>query len=190
MPNYATARTNMVDSQIHTAGVVSAPVLEAFRTVPREDFVPDRLKGLVYADEDLQLGQGRFLMEPAVLARMIEAVNVNSADTVFNIGDFTGYSSAILAQLAASVVVPDQAQENESYSLIILNGAVAEIPQKLLDMLALHGRIIGIVKKAGSPMGTVTVMERVGEDQYSTCKLFDAATPYIPGFEPRATFSF
>jgi protein-L-isoaspartate(D-aspartate) O-methyltransferase len=100
MPNYAAARINMVDSQIHPSGVVSAPVLDAFRTVPREMFVPEDLRGRVYADEDLMLGNGQFLMDPAVLARMIEAANVQPQDVILNIGDSTGYSSAILAELA------------------------------------------------------------------------------------------
>src|SRR5690606_5116811 len=97
---YATARRNMVDSQIHTSGVVSAPVLEAFSSVPREQFVPEHLRGRVYADEDLPLGNGHFLMDPAILARMIEAAEVQAGDVVLNVGDPTGYSSAILAELA------------------------------------------------------------------------------------------
>lgn len=190
MINYAAARTHMVDSQIHTAGVVSAPVLDAFRTVPRELFVPENLRGLVYADEDLPLGQGHFLMEPAILARMIEAANIQGSDHVLNIGDSTGYSTAILAMLAKSVAAPEKAAANETFSLIFINGAVGEFPPAWLSLLSQQGRIIGVIKPVGAPMGTATMCERIGENAYSTRKLFDAGTSYIPGFEPHALFTF
>lgn len=108
MPNQAAiaaeARKNMVDSQIHTAGVIDYAVLEAFRTVPREMFAPEHLRGVAYVDEDLALGDGYYLMEPAVLARMVEAAGVRPDDIVLNIGDVTGYSSAILSMLAGTVI--------------------------------------------------------------------------------------
>lgn len=190
MSQYSAARTNMVDSQIHTAGVISEPVLNAFRTIPRELFVPEDLRGRVYADEDLPLGNGQFLMDPAILARMIEAVKMTPNDIVLNIGDSTGYSSAILAELAKIVLTHDNVAGQASCSLIIMNGAVAEIPQTLLSCLMLQGRLIAVLKPAGEKIGTVVMVQRTGDGQYSTRKLFDAATPYISGYEPRAAFTF
>jgi protein-L-isoaspartate(D-aspartate) O-methyltransferase len=190
MQNFSTARTNMVDSQIHTAGVVSSPLLEAFRTVPRELFVPEGLRGLVYVDEDLPLGQGYFLMEPAVLARMLEAADIKGHDHILNVGDATGYSTAILSMIAKTVTTPDKVLQNETFSLIVLNGSVPEMPPVLLDHLAMQGRIVGIIKPPGLRMGTVTIMERIGDKHYSTRKLFEAGTPYIPGFEPESVFTF
>ncbi len=190
MSNYAAARINMVDSQIHTSGVISAPVLDAFRGVPREMFVPENLRGRVYADEDLPLGNGYFLMDPAVLARMIEALEIQHSDVILNIGDSTGYSSAILAELAGTVMTHDNVAGQASCSLVVMNGAVAEIPKNLLSCLAIDGRLIAVLKPAGKKMGAVVLVQRVGDSQYSTRTLFDAATPYIPGYEPQDHFVF
>lgn len=221
MINYAAARRNMVDSQIHTNGVISEPVLEAFRTVPRELFVPDALRGMAYVDEDLPLGDGRFLMEPALLARMITAADVRAEDIVLNLGDLTGYSSAILSLLASTVVtlepraglldsarrvwaddgsycniavihgdLAEGCPEHAPYSLILMNGAVAEVPGILLAQLSLHGRLIAVHQPAGARIGTATLIERIGDEKYATRKLFNGATPYIHGFEPRPEFVF
>lgn len=190
MTKYTTARIHMVDSQINTAGVVSGPVLEAFRTVPRELFVPEELRGRVYADEDLPLSQGQFLMEPVILARMIEAAQIRPDDVVLNIGDSTGYSSAILAELSKVVMTHDNVAGQSSCSLIIMNGAVHEIPKNLLSCLTLGGRLVTVLKPAGEKMGTAVMVQRTGEGQYSTRKLFDAATPYIAGYEPKPAFTF
>lgn len=214
------ARTNMVDSQIYTAGVVSSPVLESFRTVPREMFVPESLRDVAYVDEDLDLGQGRFLMEPVVLARMIHEASVRDSDIVLNIGDSTGYSSAILSTLASTVVtvetapgmldrarrvwvendycniamisgdLTEGAPEHAPYSLIFMNGSVAEIPDIFLAQLSLHGRLVTVWKPAGAKIGTAIMIERIGDGKYATRKLFDAFTPYITGFEPRSEFTF
>ena len=190
MTNPSVARKNMVDSQIHTFGVVSAPVLEAFRSIPREEYVPESLRGLVYSDTPLPLGEGRFMMEPAVLARMVENASVTKDDKVLNFGDPTGYSTAILSTLARRVVLPEAIAEGEQFSLIFMNGAIAETPEPLLALLAPEGRMITIIRPAGEPMGTVTLIERVGEGVYATRKIFDATTPYIPGFEPQQGFRF
>ncbi|MDB5490806.1 MAG: protein-L-isoaspartate family protein [Micavibrio sp.] len=189
MSHFSTARINMVDSQIHTAGVVTAPILEAFRTVPRENYVPEEMRGLVYADEDLSLGNGHFLMEPAVLARMLEAAEVNKSDRALSIGDSTGYSAAILTMLAGFVTTADRVASNDQFSLIVVSGAVAEMPPEWLSLLALRGRIVAVLKPKGQ-MGVATEIERIGENSFSTRKLFDAGTPYLPGFEPRITFTF
>ncbi|HEY8189563.1 MAG TPA: protein-L-isoaspartate O-methyltransferase, partial [Micavibrio sp.] len=222
MPNLSArmtaARTNMVDSQIHTAGVISAPVLDAFRSVPREMFVPESLQGVAYADEDLNLGHGCFLMEPVVLARMIHEADIKVGDIVLNIGDSTGYASSILSVLASTVVtvetkpgmldharrvwaengycniamlsgdLTEGCPEHAPYSLIFMNGSVSEIPDIFLAQLSLRGRLVAVWKPAGAKIGTAVMIERIGDGKYATRKLFDAATPYIIGFEPRSEF--
>ena len=73
MFDFSTARTNMVDCQIRTAGVVGSAILQAFETTPREKFIPQNLRSIAYTDENLPLGEGRFLMAPVIHARMIQA---------------------------------------------------------------------------------------------------------------------
>ncbi|AGH97926.1 protein-L-isoaspartate O-methyltransferase family protein [Micavibrio aeruginosavorus] len=218
--NFSQARSAMVESQIHTMGVITPAILEAFRTVPREAFVPPHLAGIAYIDEDIPLGDGRVLIEPAVLARMIEAAQVNANDVVLNVGDSTGYSSAVLSLLATTVVTmeshPGQLDaarhawaacdycniapitcdategcpEHAPYSLIVMNGAVAEIPEIFVAQLSVNGRLVAVLKPDANAPGHAVIVQRVGNEKYSTTKVFDASMPYLPGFEPRHDFVF
>lgn len=101
----------MVDSQIHTMGVVSETVLDAYRTVAREEFVPADRRAIAYNDEDLTVAAGRALMEPATHARLLQATLPTRGESVLDIGGATGYSAAILARIGARVVAaePDSA---------------------------------------------------------------------------------
>ena len=217
---FAQARSAMVESQIHTVGVVTPTILDAFRTVPRELFVPDHMMGLAYIDEDIPLGDGRVLIEPAALARMVEAANVQTSDVVLNVGDTTGYSSAFLSVWARTVVTMepragqlDQARavwaecsycniapiscdategcpEHAPYSLIMMNGAVAEIPEIFVAQLSVGGRLAAVLKPDANAPGHAVIVQRIGNGKYSTNRVFDASMPYLPGFEPRRDFVF
>ena len=104
MDDFSALRAKMVDSQLKTEGVTDPAVLAAFAVVPRERFVPPRLKPLAYVDNDLLLkpadgvGPGRYLMEPAPLGRLVQAAEINPTDTVLVIGAGTGYSTAVSAR--------------------------------------------------------------------------------------------
>lgn len=103
-------RTKMVDNQIRTTDVTAHPVLDAFAAVPREAFVPARLRPLAYIDEDLEIvpagahGMARYVMEPSPLAKLIQLAEIRTTDVVLEIGCGSGYASAILSRLASSVV--------------------------------------------------------------------------------------
>lgn len=108
MPSdFAQARISMVNSQLHTSGVVSDAVLTAYRTVPREIFVPADRQGVCYLDDDVIFSNGRFMLEPLVHALMIENAAITPKDKVLDIGGYTGYSAAIIGQLAQYVVAVD-----------------------------------------------------------------------------------
>ncbi|MCH7795268.1 MAG: protein-L-isoaspartate O-methyltransferase, partial [Proteobacteria bacterium] len=85
MLEYAIARRNMVESQIRTNKVTDAGLIEAFERVPRELFVPERLRGIAYVDEDIALGNGRFAMEPMVLARLLQAARPEPDDIALDL---------------------------------------------------------------------------------------------------------
>src|SRR6478609_4424928 len=108
--NFEAARTKMVDNQIRTTDVTSHTVLSAFLSVPRESFVPAKLKPLAYIDTDIALESedgaptGRYLMEPSPLAKLLQLAAVTPEDSVLEIGCGTGYVSALLSQLAGKVV--------------------------------------------------------------------------------------
>lgn len=106
--DFAERRVRMVDGQIRTVDVTSAPLIEAMLSVPRELFVDADRRDLAYIDEDVRLGDGsgfpRYLMEPAPLARLIQLAGIGTQDKVLDVGCGTGYSSALLSRLAGAVV--------------------------------------------------------------------------------------
>ncbi|WP_421709784.1 protein-L-isoaspartate O-methyltransferase family protein [Algihabitans sp.] len=218
MVNYTAARINMVESQLRTNRVWNHRLLEAFETLPRESFVPEKARGFAYVDEDLPIGQGRFVMEPMVLARLIQAAAIQDGDMVLDLGCGLGYSTAVLARLAATVVaveeVPDfVASATEAlealeitnavvlqgaltqgyakqapYDVILLGGAVAEVPQEIEAQLAEGGRLVCVLLDQDG-IGRAMLM-RKDEGVVSGRVLFDAATPVLPGFERKSGFVF
>ncbi len=100
-------RRTMVDCQVRTFDVTDQALLARMLDVPREDFLPAELAPLAYSDNGLQLnagGERRTLLPPLILARLIQGVHVTSTDRVLDVGAATGYSSALLAGLAGTVV--------------------------------------------------------------------------------------
>jgi len=216
--DFAAARANMVDCQLRTNKVRDARLLHAFETVPRELFVPENRRSIAYVDEDLQLSPGRFLIEPMVLARLLHAANITPEDLVLEIGGASGYGSAILAYLGATVVSLESDKDlaaaaaaaqaklgignvlivvgplrhgydkQAPYNVIVINGAVSEIPAAITDQLAEGGRLVGVVREDTGP-GQAVLVERHGAN-ISRRVLFDAATPVLPEFERTPGFVF
>lgn len=220
MANYAQARSNMVDCQIHPNGVIDPRILSAFETLPREEFVPPNLKGIAYNDEDIKLPGGRLLLEPQTHARMLQIAAPKEDDVCLVIGDGCGYASAILGALTMTVITVTNLEEehrhisdicanmgicnvaalkgdiragnkkNAPYSLIFVNGAVADIPETLKDQLAEGGRLISVVKADGRTLGDIVLTESLGEGRFSSYSHYSAGTPYIPEFVPGRVFAF
>jgi protein-L-isoaspartate(D-aspartate) O-methyltransferase len=218
--NFEQARANMVDSQIHTMGVVSEPVLQAFRTLPREKFLPPEKRAVAYCDEDIALGADRWIMEPQVLARLVQGSEPKSGDVVMVVGAGCGYTAAVYSSLATTVIALDESGPlmeaanqvwqdlglinivslegdissgsaiHSPYDLIFVNGAVATIPATLKAQMAIGGRLITVVRETASGSGRATLVLRTGEDSWSSRVLFDASIPYLPKMQPRNEFVF
>lgn len=216
--DFAAARANMVDCQLRTNKVSDLRLLHAFETIPRELFVPEAQRPVAYVDEDLEVSSGRYLVEPMVLARLVQAADIEPDDVVLEIGSGSGYGTAILSHLAATTVAlesaPDLAAlaaaahselgidnvlavegplhegypDQAPYNVIVVNGAVAEVPASLADQLADGGRLVAVVQAQGAP-GRATLMRRSGP-VVSSRVLFDAATPLLPGFARPDGFVF
>lgn len=218
MYDYAAARTNMVEGQIRPNKVTDHRLVEAMLDIPREVFVPKAARGIAYVDEDIAIGNGRYLMEPMVFARMLQEVGVEETDVVLDIGCGTGYSTAVLARLGATVVgiesdveLAKRATEalaevgvdnavvmtapltegypaQAPYDVIVIEGLVAEVPAGIADQLAEGGRMIAAVH-GDSGVGEVKLFQRVG-GVVSGRVLFEAQPRQLPGFEPKPKFVF
>jgi len=212
------ARFNMVESQIRANSVVDPMVLEAMGRLPRELFVPKALRGIAYVDEDLPLDDGRALMEPLVLARLIQAAAVRETDVVLDVGCATGYSSAVLAGMASTVVCLEENDDlatratrtltdlgidnavvvtgplaegyarQAPYDVILIGGAIPAVPEVLRRQLADGGRLVAVIGDGGWS-SKLTVIERHG-DAFGHRSLFDAATPVLPSFQAEEAFVF
>ena len=211
-------RHNMVDNQLRANKVHDDRVLDAFLRLRRELFVPPGLRGVAYIDEDLQVAPGRYLMEPMVAARLLQALAVRPRDAALVVGAGVGYEAAVLAQLARSVIAleenPDLARIGRSalvhhriasityveapltgghrarapYDVILFGGAVAAIPDEISAELADGGRMAVILRPPES-VGRATLITRTGA-VLAQRVIFDAATPLLPGFEAEPGFVF
>lgn len=217
MTDFSAARRHMVDGQLRTTKVTSPVLLDAMSELPREQFVPTASRGIAYIDEDLPIGSGRFLLDPLTLARLIQAAEPASTDTVLDVGCGTGYSSVVLARLAGSVAALEEeaglAGEAEGllkrlavanvtvaigplaeglpkrapFNVILINGAVDQVPDRLVAQLAEGGRLAAVV--GTGPVGRATLITK-RRGVASTQILFDASAPPLKSFTREAGFVF
>jgi protein-L-isoaspartate(D-aspartate) O-methyltransferase len=124
MTEFGATRTHMIESQLRPSKVIDARVLGAFAGIRRELFVPEHLRAVAYVDEDLPLGRGRYLMEPMVAARLLQAAALERTDTVLIIGAGTGCEAALAAALARSVVALEEEPELARHAREALVGRV------------------------------------------------------------------
>jgi len=218
MIDFAAARLTMVESQLRPNKVTDEGVLDAFLAVPRERFVPPALASTAYVDDDLPLGGGRFLMQPMVLARLIQLAQIGPGDAVLEIGAGAGYGTAIAARLAGSVVgiecdaklaasaaarLTELALGNAAviegplaqgyrarapYQVVLFEGRVAHIPDAIAAQVAEGGRIVAVLGDPGG-MGRAALLTR-SSGVLSQRPVFDAAVPALPGLERAPSFVF
>jgi protein-L-isoaspartate(D-aspartate) O-methyltransferase len=217
MMDFEAARTKMVENQIRTTDVTSHSVLQAFLAVPREEFVPVKIKQLAYVDGDLEIAAGRYLMEASPLAKLLQLAKIGKDDLVLEIGCGSGYVSALLSLLAGSVVSleGDEALSTEAaerlsslgydnvavvagdmqkgcpaeapFDLIFVNGAVEEIPVALLDQVRDGGRLVAVVGYGNAAQAKLLVKEH---GAVSESAHFNASVKPLPGFRREQTFVF
>ena len=121
----AAARRLMVDGQIRTADVTNPNLIAAMQAIPREQFVPAAMADQAYRDGDVSLGQGRALLRPIVLGKLIQGADVRPGDQVRVIGCGTGYSAAVLAHMGAAVVALEEDADLARRAEIALAGTLA-----------------------------------------------------------------
>lgn len=216
MTDYTARRTTMVDTQIRPSDVTKFPIIEAMLSIPREEFVPDNRREAAYVGENLDLGNGRVMLEPRTLAKMLDALDVQRNELVLDLGCGLGYSAAVVARLAEAVVAvesdEDLAREAQSilsregadnvilhqgpltegaaqhgpYDVIMIQGAVAELPPAILEQLKDGGRIACLFMEGA--LGVVRIgYKRDGGISWRFA--FNAGAPVLGGFEKQAAFS-
>ena len=218
MSVFEVARSHMLESQLRPNKITDDRVLTAFATIRRELFVPEHLRPVAYIDEDLPLGGGRYLMEPMVAARLLQAAAIARTDAALIVAAGTGYEAALTATLARGVLAleadPGLARHARTalvehaissvsvvegplhegyrprapYDVILFGGAVVEIPPEIAAQLADSGRLLAVIKPANA-MGRAILMTRAG-GVLARRVIFDAATPVLPGFAPKPAFEF
>jgi protein-L-isoaspartate(D-aspartate) O-methyltransferase len=194
MSGFSTARQKMVDGQVRPSDVTDIRIIDAMLAVPREAYVPDNKRALAYLDLDLEVGPpgsaGRFLIKPAVLAKMLQAAEIKETDHVLVVGCSSGYAAAVIAKFAGKVTsaaTADGDPANAPFDVIVLNGATEIVPEQLCGQLRDGGRLVGVF--ATSEPARATIVTRSHGD-FGNRALFDAAAPVLPGMERRPAFVF
>jgi protein-L-isoaspartate(D-aspartate) O-methyltransferase len=219
MTDFALARRNMVEGQLRPNRVTNTQLLAAVGTLPREKFLPEGLRSVAYSDEDVPLGGGRFLMEPMVLARLIQTLQPRETDRALVVASGRGYGAALLSRLVKSVAAVESdaalagaaqqtarelglanieqkvgpleagAAGSDGYDVILIEGAVQQVPAAILEQLVDGGRLATIVAGPPGALGTAQLFVKEG-GVASARPLFDAGTPCLPGFAPPPRFTF
>lgn len=216
MIDFSKRRTTMVDTQVRPSDVTKFPIIEAMLHVAREDFVPVAQREAAYVGENIDLGQGRVLLEPRSLAKMLDALAIDGTELALDVGCGLGYSTAVIARMAQAVVGVEQdedmareaqdalvtagadnavvhqgaliagAPQHGPYDVIILQGGVETVPAALTDQLKEGGRIAALFMERA--LGEVRVgYKRAGKISWRMA--FNASAPVLPGFEKELKFT-
>lgn len=216
--NTEQARFNMIEQQIRTWDVLDPRVLHALHDVPREDFVPERYRGLAFVDMNIRLHHGQTMMQPKVEARLLQELAPTPSDHVLEIGTGSGYMTALLASLAGRVesvdIFPDfieSAREKLAahdfnnvilvegdaargwsgtppYDAIILTGSLPILPPAYEEILAPAGRLIAVVGQ--DPIMEALLVVRQPDGTLSRTSLFDTSIPPLLNAELPDAFEF
>ena len=217
MQDYAAQRQNMVESQVRPNDVPDPRLQDAMRRVARERFVPASKRALAYADSTVEVVPGRYLLDPRSFAKLAQLAGIGANDRVLDVGCATGYSTAVLARLAQSVtgleedadlvriasdmlaavgarnatvvqgMLTEGAKSGAPYDVILIEGAVEEVPERLLAQLGEGGRLAAIVQKGAQGQARLYVREhgRIGSRAG-----FNATVPLLSGFRQKVGFVF
>ncbi len=209
---FESLRHVMVSNQLRTVAVDDARVVAALRDVPREAFVPAERRELAYADLAVPLENGRALNTPMATARLINALGISPGDKVLVIGAATGYSAALVAHLGAQVTAVESdpalgatleanvpaaklvtgalnegASASAPFDAILIDGAIEELPQSLIDQLAADGRLsTGLVENGVTRL----MLGHKGGTSFALAAFADADVVVLPGFARPRQFVF
>jgi len=207
----------MVENQIRPWEVLDARVLDALRDVRRETFVPERFRDLAFADMALPIGHGEVMFKPVIEGRILQALALSGSERVLEIGTGTGFLTACMARLAASVTSVERhaelaeaararlvsghfgnvrvetgdalgdAQTSETFDVVVLGGGVFALPERLRASVRPGGRLFAIIGE--SPAMQAMLATREGTDHWTQQSLFETDIPYLHNAEPPRQFA-
>jgi len=208
--DYSLARRAMVDSQLRPEGVTDTGVLVAMASIPREEFAPAASRAFAYFDRPLPLAPGRSMMPPAALGRLLSELAPRAGERALVVGAGSGYSAALLGAIGCDVTATEQdpalaelaraaglsladGDPGEGFDLILIDGAVEQIPQALVDRLVEGGRLgTGLIERRDGSQSGVSrlVVGRAVAGHLGLRTIADAEVTPLPGFERPHAFTF
>lgn len=187
-----TARRAMIDSQLRTSGVNEEYVLARMLAVPREDFLPAEKAAQAYIDRAVMLGEGGHLASPLFYGKLLLEAAPTPEARVLVVSGGTGYLAALIAPLASSVTEVTAAeaaarQGAGEYDLIVIDGAIEQLPDGLAAALADGGRIVtGLVLRQVTRLAS----GRRIAGQVSLQPLEDLGIPVLAAFAAPKRWTF
>ena len=172
MPSSAAQRQHMILGQLMTNEVLDANILAAMEAVPREPFLPEKLRGAAYVDGDLEIVPGRYLMAPLTFARLLQLAEPKPDDRALVVGTLSGYPAAVLSRLVRQVTAIEtdaallaqaavhferlgianvtlqqvnaltEGGATPPYQVILIHGAAVTLPERLASQMAHNGRLV------------------------------------------------
>ena len=210
IPDFAAARLAMVESQLRPQGVTDPAVLRAMGAIDRESFLPRETRHLAYVDRAVPMGEGRFLSPPAVLGQLLTQMMPEPDQRALVVGAGTGYSSAVLKRIGLEVTSVETSPElaaaanangvevivgpleagyrkGSPYDQILIDGAVEQIPDAIVEQLAEGGRLGTALADRGI---TRLIVGRKAGGAFGYLSVSDAGVPPLPGFARPRAFTF
>ena len=218
--DYARARELMVEQQVRPWDVLDVRVLDVLTSMPREAFVPEACRALAYVDLPLPIGHGELMFKPVVEGRALQALDLQSGDSVLEIGTGTGWLAACMGRLARQVTSIELHDDfavaararladngfdgnvnveianalsyapGREFDAICVSGAVDEIPGRFVQWLRPGGRLFAVRGRA--PAMEAALLRRTGEGAGDVVveSLFETDMPYLAGFAPVPSFDW
>ncbi len=217
--NLDQARFNMVEQQIRPWDVMDQRVLDAIESTPRHHFVAESQQSLAYMDTALPIGEGQKMMEPRLEAKMLQALDIQKSETVLEIGTGSGYLTALLCKLGASVrsieinenlmeqakarlttekignsileagdALSPQWTPASQYDVVVMGGAVAEVPESVKALVNEGGRLFAFVQE--NEVISAVLMSRMDGESWVTESLFETEVDALISTSEQSSFNF